>query len=121
MQVEIALPNKDGKLIPGAYVEVTLPLLGGNRALVLSVNALQFRQEGPRVAVVNGDRISLRNIKLGRDLGRVVEVTSGLSPKDVVVLNPHDSVEEGERVIAREAPPDKAPAGAASTGKGGKA
>ncbi|RZI84800.1 MAG: efflux RND transporter periplasmic adaptor subunit [Rubrivivax sp.] len=134
MQVEIALPNQDGKLIPGAYVEVNLPLQSGGRALVLSVNALQFRQEGPRVAVVNGDRISLRNIKLGRDLGRVVEVTSGLGPKDAVVLNPHDAIEEGERVIAREAPPEKSPQRsdgqgarpasapeAGGAGKGGKA
>lgn len=107
MQVEIALPNKDGKLIPGAYVEVNLPLQGGSRALVLPVGALQFRQEGPRVALVEGDKITLRNVKLGRDLGRVVEVTSGIGPKDNVVLNPHDSVEEGERVIAKEAPPEK--------------
>lgn len=129
MQVEITLPNKDGKLIPGSYVEVNLPLQGGSRALVLTVNALQFRQDGPRVAVVNGDRISLRSIKLGRDLGRVVEVTSGLGPKDAVVLNPHDSVEEGERVIAKEAPPEKAPAraegqaprGASSPAPGGAA
>jgi multidrug efflux system membrane fusion protein len=119
MQVEIALPNKDGKLIPGAYVEVNLPLQGGGRALVLSVNALQFRQDGPRVAIVNDGRISLRSIKLGRDLGRVVEVTSGLGPKDAVVLNPHDSVEEGERVLAKEAPPEKPPASGAA--KGGKA
>jgi RND family efflux transporter MFP subunit len=109
MQVEITLPNKEGKLIPGSYVEVNLPLQVGSRTLVLTVNALQFRQDGPRVAVVNGDRISLRSIKLGRDLGRVVEVTSGLGPKDAVVLNPHDSVEEGERVIANAAPPEKAP------------
>lgn len=119
MQVEIALPNKDGKLIPGSYVEVNLPLQGGSRAMVLSVNALQFRQDGPRVAVVNGDRISLRSIKLGRDLGRVVEVTEGLDPKDVVVLNPHDSVEEGEFVIAQEAPPEKAPARAEAPGQRG--
>lgn len=110
MQVEITLPNKEGKLIPGSYVEVSLPLQAGSRTLVLTVNALQFRQDGPLVAVVHGDRISLRSIKLGRDLGRVVEVTSGLGPNDAVVLNPHDSVEEGERVIAKAAPPETAPA-----------
>ena len=110
VQVEVALPNKDGKLLPGAYVEVSLPLSGGAKALLVPPNTLQFRQDGPRVAVVGeGDKITLRPIKLGRDLGRAVEVISGLSPKDEVVLNPHDTIEEGERVAKREAPPDPKP------------
>ena len=110
VQVEVALPNKDGKLLPGAYVEVALPLSGAAKALLVPPNTLQFRQDGPRVAVVGeGDKISLRQIKLGRDLGRAVEVISGLSPKDQVVLNPHDTIEEGERVAKREAPPEPKP------------
>ena len=110
IQVEVALPNKDGKLLPGAYVEVALPLSGSGRALLVPPNTLQFRQDGPRVAVIGeGDKISLRPVKLGRDLGRSVEVIAGLSPKDAVVLNPHDTIEEGERVSKREAPPEAAP------------
>lgn len=110
--VEVALPNKDGKLLPGAYVEVSLPLSGSAKALLVPPNTLQFRQDGPRVAVVDeAGLIALRPVKLGRDLGRAVEVTSGLSPKDAVVLNPHDTIEEGERVAMREAPPEPKPAG----------
>jgi multidrug efflux system membrane fusion protein len=110
--VEVALPNKEGKLIPGAYVEVSLPLSSANRLLTLPPNTLQFRQEGPRVAVVGeGDKVALRPVKLGRDLGRAVEVLSGIGPKDVVVLNPHDTILDGERVAAREAPPEPAPQG----------
>jgi multidrug efflux system membrane fusion protein len=110
--VEVALPNKEGKLIPGAYVEVSLPLISANRLLTLPPNTLQFRQEGPRVAVVGeGDKVALRPVKLGRDLGRAVEVLSGIGPKDVVVLNPHDTILDGERVAAREAPPEPAPQG----------
>ncbi|MDO9237278.1 MAG: efflux RND transporter periplasmic adaptor subunit [Aquabacterium sp.] len=108
--VEVALPNKEGKLLPGTYVEVALPLSGSAKALLVPPNTLQFRQDGPRVAVVGeGDKISLRQVKLGRDLGRAVEVISGLSPKDQVVLNPHDTFEEGLRVAKREAPPEPKP------------
>lgn len=110
VQVEVALPNKEGKLLPGSYVEVGLPLSGSAKALLLPPNTLQFRQDGPRVAVVtDGDKVALRAVKLGRDLGRSVEVVAGLSPKDAVILNPHDTLEEGERVLAKEAPPEKTP------------
>lgn len=110
VQVEVSLPNKDGKLLPGAYVEVALPLGGAAKALLIPPNTLQFRQDGPRVAIVGeGDKIALRQVKLGRDLGRAVEVISGLSPKDAVVLNPHDTIEEGERVAKREAPAEPKP------------
>jgi len=110
VQVEVALPNKEGKLLPGSYVEVGLPLSGSAKALLLPPNTLQFRQDGPRVAVVtDGDKVALRAVKLGRDLGRSVEVVAGISPKDAVILNPHDTLEEGERVLAKEAPPEKTP------------
>jgi multidrug efflux system membrane fusion protein len=113
-------------LLPGSYVEVALPLSGSARTLQIPPNALQFRQDGPRVAVIGeGGKISLRSIKLGRDLGRAVEVVSGLFPKDAVVLNPRDTIEEGERVAAKEAPPEKTPGkpegGVSKPATGGKA
>ncbi|MFT3857182.1 MAG: efflux RND transporter periplasmic adaptor subunit [Aquabacterium sp.] len=105
VQVDVAVSNKEGKLLPGAYVEVSLPLLGGSKVLLVPPNTLQFRKEGPRVAVVGpGDKVDLRPVKLGRDLGKAVEVTSGLRPREVVILNPHDAIEAGELVRAKEAP-----------------
>jgi RND family efflux transporter MFP subunit len=119
VQVEVVLPNEDGKLLPGAYVEVNLTLSGGAKALLIPPNALQFRQDGARVAVVDqAGRLSIRSVKLGRDLGRAVEVISGLTPKDAVVLNPHDTIIEGERVAAREAPPEKPEPGKGDQSKG---
>jgi len=101
MAVEVELPNPDGRLLPGAYVEVNLALAGNARGLVVPASALQFRQDGPRVAVVDEqNRIVLRSVKLGRDLGKTVEVLSGLGPTDRLVLNPHDAIEPGETVIA---------------------
>lgn len=106
--VEVELPNQQGLLLPGGYVEVSLPLAGTPKALLLPPNALQFRQDGARVAVVGeGGRLSLRAVTLGRDLGRSVEVLAGVKAQDMVVVNPHDTIEEGQRVKTRVLPPEK--------------
>jgi len=115
MDVEVRITDPTGTLLPGAYVEVALGLGGSSKAMLVPPNALQFRQDGPRVAVVNAQqRIELKPVKLGRDLGKQVEVLAGLGPKDQVVLNPPDAIEAGEPVRAQPAPPPKEdkPAGA---------
>jgi len=115
-QVTIALPNPERKLLPGSYVDVQLADAKLNkdaktsdrpRALSVPPGVLQFRQEGPRVALVQNDRIVLRNVKLGRDFGRSVEVLEGLRPQDHIVLNPPDALIDGERVQAQAAPDSK--------------
>jgi RND family efflux transporter MFP subunit len=98
MQVEIALPNRDGTLLPGAYVQVSLPLQS-SQAMLISTNALMFRGEGMRVAVVDaGGRVRLAPVKVGRNYGETVEVLEGIGPKDKLVLNPSDSLAEGDQV-----------------------
>ncbi len=105
MVVEIELPNPGGKLLPGAYVEVGFNLTGATHNLVVPASALQFRQDGPRLALVGKDqRIVMRTVKLGRDFGKTVEVLSGLSADDHLVLNPHDAIQADESVIATVAP-----------------
>ena len=104
MQVEVSLPNRDGILLPGAYVQVSLPL-AASQTLTVPGNALIFRAEGTRVAVVDGEgKIKLRPVTLGRYLGEAVEVVDGLAATDRVVLNPPDSLADGDAVsIAKEA------------------
>lgn len=109
VQVEVGIANREGKLRPGSYVEVGLQLAGVQQTLLLPPTALQFRQDGPRVAVLTADQtLKLTPVKLGRDLGRSVEVTEGLAEGDAVVLNPPDTIEEGEKVRAKEAPKESA-------------
>jgi RND family efflux transporter MFP subunit len=84
--------------------------------LTVPANVLQFRQDGPRVVLVQNERAVLRNVKLGRDLGREVEVREGIGPQDWIVLNPPDTVTEGERLRAQAAPEDKPRSGAAVAG-----
>ncbi|OUM00633.1 efflux RND transporter periplasmic adaptor subunit [Variovorax sp. JS1663] len=103
MQVEVALPNREGLLLPGAYVQVSLPL-AASRALSIPANALLFRGDGTRVAVVDGEgRVRLRTVQLGRNYGETVEVIDGIGPTDRLVLNPSDSLAEGDIVsVAKE-------------------
>jgi RND family efflux transporter MFP subunit len=117
MQVEVTLQNRDGALMPGAYVQVALPLQA-SEALTISTNALLIRGEGMRVAAVGADgRVKLRPIKVGRNFGQTVEVLDGIGPDEQLILNPSDSISDGDKVAI--APPAKdAPAkgGAAKAG-----
>jgi hypothetical protein len=98
MQVEIALPNKDGILLPGAYVQVELPL-AGSRTLVVPTNVLLFRAEGTRVAAVDAaNKVRLKPVTLGRNLGESIEVIDGIAAGDRLVVNPSDSLGEGDTV-----------------------
>ncbi|WP_457333791.1 efflux RND transporter periplasmic adaptor subunit [Rhizobacter sp. P5_C2] len=103
MQVEIALPNPDGTLLPGAYVQVALPL-SASQAMLVPTNALLFRAEGARVAVVDGNgRVTLKAVTLGRNYGETVEVLDGLGADQRLVLNPSDSLADGDQVAVAAA------------------
>jgi RND family efflux transporter MFP subunit len=99
MQVEVMLANKEGKLMPGAYVQVAVPL-EGTGALTVPTNVLLFRGEGPRVAVVGADgKVTLRAVKIGRNFGEVLELLDGVGPGDQIILNPPDSLKDGDPVV----------------------
>jgi RND family efflux transporter MFP subunit len=111
MQVEIALPNPDWTLLPGAYVQVQLPLQS-NQSMAIPSNALLIRAEGISVALVDPQgQIRLQPIKIGRNLGDTVEVLDGIKTADVIVLNPSDSIATGDKVAV--APPAKGATSAA--------
>ena len=109
MQVEIKLSNRDGALMPGAFVQVSLPLAAGS-GLLVPTNVLLFRSEGTRVAVIDAQgKVTLHAVTLGRNSGTTVEVTDGLQATDRLVLNPPDSLTDGD-VVTTQAPTAKAPA-----------
>jgi RND family efflux transporter MFP subunit len=108
MQVEIRVPNPTGALIAGSYVQVTLPINVDDQALVVPTNVLLFRPEGTRIALVDpAGRVHLALVKLGTDFGTSVEVLSGLTSSDRVVVNPADSLADGD-VVTLPASPAKA-------------
>src|SRR5271169_3286955 len=96
---EVDVPNKDEHLFPGSLGEVHFAVGSGVNKVTVPVNAMLFRAEGPRVAVVGpGGKIQLRPINIGRDYGATLEVLGGISPTDQIVVNPADSLEDGQQV-----------------------
>jgi len=99
MQVEIALPNPSGVLLPGAYVQVALPM-AASTVLRVPTNTLLFRADGSRVALVDAaGRIHLRKVQIGRNLGEETELLDGVGITDRLVLNPTDSLADGDVVM----------------------
>ena len=114
MQVEIALPNKEGVLLPGAFVQVDLPL-AAKPGMAIPNNALIIRGDGIKVAVIDAQRrVRMQAVTLGRNFGERVEVLSGLAPGDRLVLNPPDALSESDLVSFNAEQDDKAAAEAAA-------
>jgi multidrug efflux system membrane fusion protein len=96
---EVDVPNPDGRLLPGSFGEVHFRTGIDARKITIPVNAMLFRQEGPRVAVVGADgKVKLRAITIGRDYGTTLEILGGIDLGDRIVVNPADSLEDGQQV-----------------------
>jgi RND family efflux transporter MFP subunit len=99
MQVEIRVPNPKDALIAGAFVQVNLPIKQDGEALLIPTNVLLFRPDGPRVATVDPQgHVRLSAVTLGTDFGSTVAIMSGLKPGDRIILNPADSLADGDVV-----------------------
>jgi RND family efflux transporter MFP subunit len=96
--VEVDVNNSTGELLPGGYTEVHLKLPETVPTFILPVNTLIFRAQGLQIATVQDGKATLVPIVLGRDFGSDVEVVSGLSGQENVMVNPPDSLVEGEQV-----------------------
>ena len=98
LNVEVDVPNQSGKLLPGAYVVVhfKVPTTGAN--LTIPSNTLLFRAQGMQVGVVRDGKVQLVPVKIAADHGATVEIASGLSKQDAVVLDPSDSLLSGQPV-----------------------
>jgi RND family efflux transporter MFP subunit len=95
---EVDIDNTSGQLMPGAYAEVHLKLPAATAALVVPVTALIFRAEGLQVAVVRDGKAALVHVTQGRDYGTEVEITSGITAQDLVIINTPDSLTSGATV-----------------------
>ncbi len=99
LTVELIMNNKDGRLYSGSYAEAHFDLPTKPNVLRLPVSTLLFRKEGLQVATVGADnRVVLKPITIARDLGRAVEVASGIDSSDRVIDSPSDSIVQGDVV-----------------------
>ncbi len=98
LNVEVDIDNPKGELLPGAYVFAHFKVPEHAANLMIPSNTLLFRAEGLRVGVVRNGRVQLVPVKIGRDAGASVEIASGLTPNDAVILDPSDSLASGQEV-----------------------
>jgi membrane fusion protein, multidrug efflux system len=105
---EVDVPNKDGRLLPGSFGEVHFAVGNNVNKVTVPVNAMLFRAQGAQVAVVGPkNKIQLRSINIGRDYGTSLEILGGVSADDLIVINPPDSLENGQQVNVAQAPPNQ--------------
>jgi len=103
---EFDVDNPKGELLPGSYAQVHIKLPTQTTSFKLPVNALIFRGQGLQVATVaDGSRVELTSVVAGRDFGTSVEIVSGLTGNEQVILNPPDSIQAGETVRVAPAKP----------------
>jgi membrane fusion protein (multidrug efflux system) len=98
-RMQLALDNSDGALMPGGYASVRLSLQRDTAPLHIPASAIIFNQSGLRVATVGADdRVKFKTVTIARDLGREIELASGLSSEDRVIVAPPDGLADGDQV-----------------------
>lgn len=107
---EVDVDNADGKLFPGGYAQVHFDIVTSHPPLVIPGNSLIFRAQGPQVGVVDSSNtVHLQNIKIGQDFGTKLEVVDGLNEDDLVIVNPSDSLADGQKVRVNPNAPAERP------------
>jgi RND family efflux transporter MFP subunit len=97
--VQLLADNPDGKLWPGAFTMVTFHIPSDPNILRIPATALIFGQHGMQVATVDEEnKVVLRNVQLGRNLGNYVEVSSGVSLSDRLIDSPQETIAPGDTV-----------------------
>ncbi len=97
LRTEIELPG-DGAVLPGAFVYVRLKIPKTAPTMSIPAAALVVRKEGTLVAKLDGDKVKLVKVLLGRDDGKSLEVLSGLAAGDRLVVNVSDDLDDGMTV-----------------------
>ena len=103
--VELQADNPDGALWPGAFVEVQFHIPSNPDTLRVPTTALMFNKNGTLVAEVqDGNKVALKPVKLGRNMGNEVEIRSGVTLAQRLIDNPQEFLSSGDVVrIAGEA------------------
>ena len=95
----LVVDNPSGELMTGAFANVHLELPAPDTAINVPASALIFDQSGLRIATVGADdRVVLKSVTISRDLGKEVEIASGLAADDRVIASPPDGIASGDPV-----------------------
>jgi len=97
--MQIIVDNSAGEMMPGDYASIRLAVASVANVLSVPSSALIFDAKGLSIATVGEDnRVVLKPVSIGRDLGPVIELASGLAPADRVIQNPPDGIANGTEV-----------------------
>jgi RND family efflux transporter MFP subunit len=97
--VQLAVDNESGELVPGAFANVRFDLQAASASLRVPASALIFDSRGARVATIGSDnRVALKPVTIARDLGDVIEISSGLAANDHIIDSPPDGIGQGDQV-----------------------
>lgn len=111
MTTEIQVPNTDGALMPGMYVQTAITLPTPHRVLEIPSTALYSDADGLRVATVDSQHhVKFVKIVIERDTGATIQITSGLTGDEQIIKIAVPSLRDGDPVSVA---PMSAPAGAA--------
>ncbi|MEA2820929.1 MAG: hypothetical protein QOJ86_2933, partial [Bradyrhizobium sp.] len=98
-RMQLVLDNAKSELMPGGYANVKLSLQRDAVPLHIPASALIFNQSGLRVATVGADdKVLFKTVTIARDLGRDIELASGVSPDDRIIVAPPDGIADGDQV-----------------------
>jgi RND family efflux transporter MFP subunit len=104
-RMQLVVDNASGELMTGAYANVSLDLPSPEVAINVPASALIFDQGGLRVATVDANnRIVLKTVTIARDMGRTVEIGSGLTADDRIIESPQDGIASGDEVRIANSP-----------------
>lgn len=97
--VELQADNRDGALKPGAYANVRFAAQGTGSGMRLPGSAIVYGGNGPTVGVVGADeRVTMRSVKIARDEGKTVLISTGVRAGERIVDSPPDSLRTGDKV-----------------------
>ncbi|MDB5652575.1 MAG: secretion protein HlyD, partial [Tardiphaga sp.] len=110
-RMQLALDNPKGELLPGGYANVKMSLARDAAPLHIPASALIFDRSGTRVATVTADdKILFKTVTIARDLGRDIELASGITADDRIVTTPPDGLSDGDQVKVSNSPKVNKPA-----------
>ena len=98
LRVELDLPNADRAVLSGTFAKVKLNIPTERSVVTVPVSTLRHSSGGVQVAVLTVNGVEIRPVTLGRDYGKSVEVTTGLTGTERLVVNPTDDLRSGETV-----------------------
>lgn len=109
MLVQLAVDNKNGELLPGAYANVRFDLPSDANTVSVPPGALMMGKDGVRVATLDAaNKVRIKKVTIGRDMGTVVQLAGGVARSDRIIDSPPDGLAEGDSVRIAQAAPVKA-------------